>query len=1135
MKKQLMAFFVVLFSYQFVYAQEGDLLDEKSAQKVESVKPKDDVNAQKAIDDEQLQSFIAEKEVKLSELRQRNIANMRGILAKNSQYGKKADLLFRIAEAEWDEAKYRYFLKRKEYDKVYEAYLNGTVKVRPEEPVADYSKAIDLYKDLLKDFPNYEKVDQIMFYLGQGLKLAGDAKGGASYMSRLTRSFPNSKFATRAYLAVAEYYFDKDLLLPAKENYLKVLADKQAPEYPYSVYKIGYVYYNLKEYDDSIRSFQEVIEMALSGQKKITFKDQAFSALALAYAEIPNGWQTARDYFIAKGGDDLAIEQLEKIARVFDTQDKIDLEMEVYKYLIESKPTGKKIPEYADAMVEAYKKGDQVDKIEEKINFFLDYFDPKASWAVTNQGDESAMTRANQFRETRLDYLIGVFHTKAQDVEKEKGEAMATPFYDKAAKYYDLYLASFSNKPDAYEKEYFLAEIMSYQKGNWDEAIRRYSSVVKRDPKGKHSKDAAFKVILSAEEKMGMAGLIEPPAHFRDEKTIDKQKVKEANVEYTKDKGDKEFKPVQETPMQPTELAFLEACKGYTDTYPEDADVPAVAFRAAELFINKGHYQEGIGRLEVIMQYHTNHKFASFAAAKLFDANYRLRRWDQMEKWGRYMLDKKNYQVLTKQQLQDVIAISINEYSAELSANGTKLKEEGKVAEGQALQDKAVEQMLRFLEEFPKHEKAAIALFNAAALTEKAEKTEKAVALYEKLIGTYPKSVQATEAHFVLGALYESQTKFEEAAVYFEKMANFPDTNQVDMVQDSLYNAGAIRNALQQYDKAITIFEIYLKKYPQSELSPDLYFEIATAFEKQKRWADARKVYDRYIKQFQKTKPATLVKAHLLTAENHQKENTPNARKLASTSLAAAIKVYGGLKADEKQDSKIKFYASRARFLEAEYLFKDFDEFKLIPYPQNQLVRTLTKKAELQQAAEKVYLEVLDYKVYQVSAGAFYRIAHLYNLFAKTLVGLEAPKEIQDQPELMDVYQVFIEEKVLPLEEKAVESANGALKLAHENKIYNEWSAQSAGLLAQLNSQSYPVINDAVVNTEWDVPATFSTTYIEDPEGKLEMMVKPAAPVQVPAPTPAPATQNNASPATQGTNQPAPATQPASDASKGGK
>jgi hypothetical protein len=79
------------------------------------------------------------------------------------------------------------------------------------------------------------------------------------------------------------------------------------------------------------------------------------------------------------------------------------------------------------------------------------------------------------------------------------------------------------------------------------------------------------------------------------------------------------------------------------------------------------------------------------------------------------------------------------------------------------------------------------------------------------------------------------------------------------------------------------------------------------------------------------------------------------------------------------------------------------------------------------------------------------------------------------------------------------------------------------------------VINDAVVNTEWDVPATFSTTYIEDPEGKLEMMVKPAAPVQVPAPTPAPATQNNASPATQGTNQPAPATQPASDASKGGK
>ena len=93
-------------------------------------------------------------------------------------------------------------------------------------------------------------------------------------------------------------------------------------------------------------------------------------------------------------------------------------------------------------------------------------------------------------------------------------------------------------------------------------------------------------------------------------------------------------------------------------------------------------------------------------------------------------------------------------------------------------------------------------------------------------------------------------------------------------------------------------------------------------------------------------------------------------------------------------------------------------------------------------------------------------------------------------PELLDMYYQFIEEKVQPLERKAVLSARKALELAHDNKIYNEWSKRSAALLSKMNPDSFPVLNDAVVNTEWEVPATFSTQYISDPAGKLEMMIR---------------------------------------------
>ena len=140
-------------------------------------------------------------------------------------------------------------------------------------------------------------------------------------------------------------------------------------------------------------------------------------------------------------------------------------------------------------------------------------------------------------------------------------------------------------------------------------------------------------------------------------------------------------------------------------------------------------------------------------------------------------------------------------------------------------------------------------------------------------------------------------------------------------------------------------------------------------------------------------------------------------------------------------------------------------------------------------------MEVLGkYKAFQVSAGAFYRIAEIYNVFAKSLAALQPPPQLirlaDMNPELLDVYYQFIEEKVQPLERKAVLSARKALELAHDNKIYNEWSKRSAALLSKMNPDSFPILNDAVVNTEWEVPATFSTQFISDPAGKLEMMIR---------------------------------------------
>jgi tetratricopeptide (TPR) repeat protein len=543
---------------------------------------------------------------------------------------------------------------------------------------------------------------------------------------------------------------------------------------------LGYVHYNLQAYEESIKAFKDVVNLSKGKDKrKIYFTNQAYSAITLSFAEAKNGWRRAQEYFFAQGGHKLANKRLEAIARIYNKQDKPNQEIEVYEYLISNNKEGKKVPEYASYITASYKKQEKMDKVEASINRFVKFFDPKRKWYSVNSQYEESKIRANQYREEQIDFLITRFHKKAQELEKKKQMDKADIFYRKAVTYYEQYIKLFPKSKFIYEYEFFLAEIYYFQMKKWDDAAKHYRQVVEIDPKGKYSKESAYAVILAKQEKMVDAGLIKG-TQKAGKKGKKRSRIQKASVSYVKKKKGDDFKPVEKKPLAPLQTDFLEACAFYVDTYPKAKRVPEVSFLAAEIWIKNGHYAEGVKRLEVIMEYHSKHKFAGHAAATLFDANYRLRRWDQMERWGRYMLKRRNFKVLSKKKLQAIIATSINEFAIELNKKGEK--------------DRAAQEMLRFVGEFPKHNLAPIALFNAAAITEQAEKTKKAIELYEKVIRDYGKTQQATESHWVLGLLYQSQTDFETAAKYFEKMASFLDVPQM---ADALYNAGSICFALE--------------------------------------------------------------------------------------------------------------------------------------------------------------------------------------------------------------------------------------------------------------------------------------------------------------------------------------------------
>jgi outer membrane protein assembly factor BamD len=58
-----------------------------------------------------------------------------------------------------------------------------------------YRAAIQRYEQVLRDYPDYERTDEVLFRLGQSLVLAGRSAEALPHFARLRSTFPKSQFA----------------------------------------------------------------------------------------------------------------------------------------------------------------------------------------------------------------------------------------------------------------------------------------------------------------------------------------------------------------------------------------------------------------------------------------------------------------------------------------------------------------------------------------------------------------------------------------------------------------------------------------------------------------------------------------------------------------------------------------------------------------------------------------------------------------------------------------------------------------------------------------------------------------------------------------------------------------------------
>ncbi len=1055
------------------------------------------------------QAGFTEKErqiqIEKSKIRKRTIKTLLELIERNPRDPAVPDYYFRLAEAWWEETKFAYLMERSDFDKKTEQFSKGVLTEKPVEPIENYEQSIGYYEKVLQQFPKYPRLPEILYRLGKACLQQGKARGdkvlsqrGSQYLNKLIQDFPANPLIPQAHLALAEHYFESNNLVHAKIHYEKITQNfKNTPMFNYALYKLGWVYYNLREFQRTIETFKQVVKEIgkESDRGKIEFRDQALKDLVQAYAELDGAWSQARDYFISVEGEPKSWERMYKLAEIYISVDKDKDAIDLTSFFIENKPTDPRCVDWHETIVDVYKKLGAFSDIEASMRRFLAFTDDRSSaWVAAQRGKKSesksaeALDKADRMGENYLLFISNYYHQLAQKTEEEtKDEAKATAYYAKAAGDYKEFMRRWPNAKKAYLVSFYYAEILYDQLKDYVGAVKAYEFVIEKDPQGEFVEDAALGTVYATEELMRKTHACwNDKANKWDERadcpplvaTVEGEgvKVTKFKTKEKKELSEEEIKaaqvPKKRQELHPLEVSYVKAANKYVqlmEKAKEDCGkgvkklcgkgkrVPEIMYLASSAYYDRGQYPEAIDGYERVYKYQEESKVAEIAVKSLIDIFARHKDWVKIEEWSRLMLKRKKLELLTVKDLRKYVAVSVAEQAQELYEK----------KDFDAAHAKFDTILREFKTEEP--EMAATALYNKARLYEFQKMDKVAIETYERVVKEFPKSKIAPEAKFQVGMLYEAMTQFKEAADAFLDMAKFRDN--ADAAQ-ALINAGQILNALQQYkdsaaayDKFITVANALKGTDDETKRLKDLVAdaEMEKGHVYDKMGTDGAKqaagFYNNVVTKYP-GRPDLHVEALSRKVDTLRGADAVKNRKDVVGAADGAIKSWDK---EGARKGPAAYYVAQAMFYKTEYDYDDFNAITLKAVKNMKgLLPTLQKKAEALKKAESNYFKVFEQAAASGgkawAAASMFRVGMLYYNFKEDLFNAPVPPEVERFPELADQYKLAIEQKAAPIEEQSLAALRNAIQIAHNLGVYNKWSKEAGDYAAKVNPDEYPTV-----------------------------------------------------------------------------
>src|SRR5690606_22480539 len=132
------------------------------------------------------------------------------------------------------------------------------------------NESVEIYVDIIRNYPNFAALDQVYYYLGANLLEVNKRQEALDIFRRLIADYPQSQFVPNVLLAFGDDYFDRDDMASALKAYQRVRQYPNSSVHGYARYKEAWSHFNLDAKEKAMQTFLETLEIAQSNRNAAT-------------------------------------------------------------------------------------------------------------------------------------------------------------------------------------------------------------------------------------------------------------------------------------------------------------------------------------------------------------------------------------------------------------------------------------------------------------------------------------------------------------------------------------------------------------------------------------------------------------------------------------------------------------------------------------------------------------------------------------------------------------------------------------------------------------------------------------------------------------------------------------------------